>query len=119
MTRYPSYKKFLEAKENVISEIVRDMCAVGVMPPAKSEARRKVTDLILEADDKDDIIPEGVPSRSKLGDLYELGNHRVLCGDSTQQEAVLRLMDGKKADMVFTDPPYGVNFEYDEYKPPK
>ena len=67
-------------------------------------------DLLIEPDKKDDEIPENVPSRSKLGDLYELGQHRVLCGDSTQQEAVLRLMDGKKADMVFTDPPYNVNY---------
>ena len=65
-------------------------------------------DLIIEADENDDVIPENVPSRSKLGDLYELGQHRVLCGDSTQQEAVLRLMDGKKADMSFTSPPYNV-----------
>jgi len=65
-------------------------------------------DLIIEPDEKDDVIPDNVPSRSKLGDLYELGQHRVLCGDSTQPEAVLRLIDGKKADMVFTDPPYGI-----------
>ena len=68
-------------------------------------------DLLIEPDEADDIIPENVPSRSKLGDLYELGSHRVLCGDSTQHEAVLRLMDGKKADMVFTDPPYNVAYE--------
>jgi DNA modification methylase len=68
-------------------------------------------DLLIEPDAKDDIIPEGVPARSKLGDLYELGQHRVLCGDSTQVEAVSGLMDGKKADMVFTDPPYGVDYD--------
>jgi DNA modification methylase len=68
-------------------------------------------DLLIEPGAKDDIIPENVPARSKLGDLYELGAHRVLCGDSTQPEAVLRLMDGKKADMVFTDPPYGMNLD--------
>ena len=65
-------------------------------------------DLLIEPDEADDVIPENVPSRSKLGDLYELGQHRVLCGDSTQPEAVLRLMDGKKADMSFTSPPYNV-----------
>lgn len=69
-------------------------------------------DLIIEPDEKDDEVPE-IPEepQSKLGDLYELGNHRVLCGDSTKIEDVERLMDGKKADMVFTDPPYGVNYE--------
>lgn len=67
-------------------------------------------DLLIEPDEKDDEVPENVPSKTKLGDLYELGQHRVLCGDSTQPEAVLRLMDGKKADMVFTDPPYNVNY---------
>jgi len=70
-------------------------------------------DLLISPDAKDDIIPENVPARSKLGDLYELGSHRVLAGDSTQQEAVSRLMDGKKADMVFTDPPYGMNLDTD------
>lgn len=68
-------------------------------------------DLLIEPDAQDDVIPEGVPARSKLGDLYELGSHRVLCGDSTQQEAVLRLMEGKKADIVVTDPPYNTGME--------
>lgn len=69
-------------------------------------------DLIIEADEKDDEVPETPEEpQSKLGDLYELGNHRVLCGDSTKTEDVERLMDGKKADMVFTDPPYGVDYD--------
>lgn len=64
-------------------------------------------DLIIEPDEKDDEVPETPEEhKSKLGDLYELGGHRVLCGDSTKVEDVERLMNGKKADMVFTDPPY-------------
>ncbi|MCK9319668.1 DNA methyltransferase [Methanoculleus sp.] len=76
-------------------------------------------DLIIESEAKDDEVPE-VPEepKSKLGDLYELGNHRVLCGDSTKEEDVERLMDGKKADMVFTDPPYGMNLDTDYSKLP-
>lgn len=70
-------------------------------------------DLIIEANEKDDEIPENVPVRSKLDNLYELGQHRILCGDSTQKKAVLKLMNGKKADMVFTDPPYGMNLDAD------
>jgi len=65
-------------------------------------------DLLIEPDEKDDIIPENPPAISELGDLYELGKHRVLCGDSTKIEDVERLMDGKKADMVFQSPPYNV-----------
>jgi DNA modification methylase len=58
-----------------------------------------------------DNVPE-VPEEpvSKPGDVWLLGNHRVMCGDSTDVLAVERLMDGKKADMVFTDPPYNVAF---------
>lgn len=67
-------------------------------------------DLIIEPDEKDDVIPEVKENKSKLGDLYELGKHRVLCGDSTKREDVERLMAGAKADMVFTDPPYNVDY---------
>ena len=74
-------------------------------------------DLLIEADEADDIVP-GVPDtpQSVLGDLYELGEHRVLCGDSTSIDDVEKLMDGKKADMVFTDPPYGMNLDTDYSK---
>ena len=49
--------------------------------------------------------------KSKLGDLYQLGEHRLVCGDSTDPAVIDRLMDGVKADMVFTDPPYGMKKE--------
>lgn len=59
----------------------------------------------------EDAVPE-VPEepKTKLGDIYQLGNHRLMCGDSTSIDAVEKLMDGQKADMVFTDPPYGVSY---------
>ena len=49
-------------------------------------------------------------AKSKIGDIYKLGEHRLMCGDCTKREDVELLMDGKKADMVFTDPPYGVDY---------
>lgn len=63
----------------------------------------------------EDAVPD-VPEEpiSKLGDIYILGNHRVMCGDSTDPASVSILMDGQKADMVFTDPPYGVNYSEKE-----
>lgn len=56
-------------------------------------------------------VDEDAEPITKLGDIWQLGRHRLLCADSTDKEAVELLMDGKKADMVMTDPPYGINAE--------
>jgi len=60
----------------------------------------------------EDAVPE-IPEepKTKLGDVWILGNHRLMCGDSTSIDAVEALMNGQKADMVFTDPPYGYKYE--------
>ena len=66
---------------------------------------------VLEAEEDDfDATPPEEP-KTVLGDLYEIGDHRLLCGDSTDSDQVEKLMNGEKADMVFTDPPYGVDYE--------
>ena len=57
---------------------------------------------------EDDEIPEVEEAITKQGDIWILGDHRLLCGDATKKEDVDILMDGKKADMVFTDPPYAL-----------
>lgn len=56
----------------------------------------------------DDDIPEDVESVCKLGDLWKLGNHRLLCGDSTKKENIELLLDGNISDILFTSPPYNV-----------
>jgi len=61
----------------------------------------------------DDAVPEPTESICRRGDLWSLGNHRLLCGDATKKEDVEKLMGGEKADMVFTDPPYGMNLDTD------
>ena len=60
-------------------------------------------------DDYDEPLPEN--PKSKLGDIYKLGRHRLMCGDSTNPDMVKELMGGELADMLLTDPPYGVDYE--------
>ena len=73
-------------------------------------------DIDLNLDDEEtEIVEDEVPDipnepKAKLGDIYQLGNHRLMCGDSTSENDVSKLMNGIKADMVFTDPPYGVSY---------
>ena len=61
----------------------------------------------------EDEVPEEVETRCKLGDIWQLGKHRLICGDSTDPAVIDRLMDGVKADMVLSDPPYGMNLDTD------
>lgn len=66
-----------------------------------------------ESEVVEDEVPEEVETRCKRGDIWKLGNHRLMCGDSTIISDVEKLMNGQKADMVFTDPPYGMKKEAD------
>ena len=75
----------------------------------------ELDELFKQDEEEKEIIEDEVPEvpeepKAKLGDIYQLGNHRLMCGDSTKQEDVDKLMNGVKADLVFTDPPYNIAY---------
>lgn len=72
----------------------------------------EIDDIEEAKDVKEDEAPEvkDEEPKAKMGDIYQLGRHRLMCGDSTNQQDVEKLMNGNKADMAFTDPPYGVSY---------
>ena len=61
----------------------------------------------------EDEVPEEVEPVCKKGEIWQLGEHRLMCGDSTSADDVAKLMNGERADLVFTDPPYGMNLDTD------
>ena len=71
----------------------------------------EITEEVIE--DEAPEVDEDTEPIAKLGDIWQLGRHRLMCGDSTDKATVELLMDGKKADMVFTDPPYGMRLDTD------
>jgi len=76
----------------------------------EDEISRILDQTLDDGDDEEEPIDETTEARSKLGEVYELGSHRLICGDSTDPEIYRTLLGKEKADMIFTDPPYNVNY---------
>ena len=72
-------------------------------------------DIDLDLNEEQEIVEDEVPDvpeepKAKLGDIYQLGNHRLMCGDSTNKSNIEKLLDGNKVDLLFTDPPYNMHY---------
>lgn len=83
-----------------------DLSLTGFSEKELKEFTVEVVDGLTEEDAVPELLEE---PKTKLGDIYKLGNHRLMCGDSTSIDAVEKLLNGVKIDLVHTDPPYGIN----------
>jgi DNA modification methylase len=91
----------------LFAELSNQTRLIGVLGHFRSMPHDGLTD--------PDAIPTDVPTRTKHGDLWLLGEHRLLCGDSTNAEDVTRLMNGQNAALMATDPPYLVDYQGDNH----
>lgn len=93
----------------IIAELKGDDVLTGF---SETETSKILDNMMSPFDLEDDEDEEELPDEpiSKPGEIYELGQHRLICGDSTKPETYEKLLGGLKADMIFTDPPYNVNY---------
>lgn len=101
--------------EDALAQELRDLWAVDFDLELTGLPLSEIEDLLETIDGSDegdlDALPEAGPCVSQPGDLWQLGQHRLLCGDATSHVDMARLMEGAEADLVWTDPPYNVNYE--------
>lgn len=104
--------------EELLVELLKDLEAAdfdlkltGFDPPEIDELFNNLDDQEIKEDDFDVEEALKEPTKTKKGDLWLLGRHRLICGDSTDSQVYKLLMDGKKANLVVTDPPYNVAYE--------
>lgn len=90
----------LSAQLLELNEADFDIEALGFEMPQQIEMENK----------EEDALPERTETRAQLGDLWQLGDHKVYCGSSLDEDSYAKLMGTEKADMVWTDPPYGVSY---------
>lgn len=108
--------EFAEWDYNLLAEEFSDLAMLGYDMTNTAFGKDEIngiltTEVVEDGFDVDNAVKEIVQPKSKVGDVFLLGQHRVMCGDCTILNNVDILMAGEKADMIFTDPPYNVNYE--------
>ena len=100
-----------EFDEGLLKNFIDDIEPLDLKLTGLDDKEISLLDDNVEVQEDEYQEPEDIEVTVKKGDVYQLGNHRLMCGDATIKEDVEKLMNGEKADMVFTDPPYGVNYQ--------
>lgn len=101
--------ELIEKVHAVVPEYVRD---AGWSDEAVADLVAKIESEQIPTELDEDEVPEPpAEPKTKLGDIWQLGRHRLMCGDSTDEIQVTKLMNGQTANMIFTDPPYGVDYK--------
>jgi DNA modification methylase len=92
-----------------LNDLMADGFALEILGFDPKELNALLEHEVVEGLTDEDAVPD-IPDepKTKLGDIYQLGNHRLMCGDSTSIDAIDKLMEGQKADLVLTDPPYSI-----------
>jgi len=101
---------------NLLAIELKDLQDLGFDLNLTGFADKELADILkpdqVEGLTDEDAIPDAPEEpKTKPGDIYQLGNHRLMCGDSTSIDAVEKLLDGQRPDMVFTDPPYNIDYQ--------
>ena len=97
----------LKVELNDLNDLDFDVSLLGFEDKEINDILADPTEGLVDEDSTPDLVEDPITVE---GDIWLLGNHRLMCGDSTSIDAVDKLMDGNKADMVFTDPPYGMSY---------
>jgi len=105
-----------EWDENKLAELMAELDAGAFDVSLTGFDMDEIEDLVAQINVPEEITEDDVPEApeepvTKPGDLWLLGRHRLLCGDSTDQTVIAKLMENQLADMIFTDPPYNVDYE--------
>ena len=95
-----------------LNDLLADGFALDILGFDPKEIAALLEPEVVEGLTDEDAVPD-VPEepKTKLGDIYQLGNHRLMCGDSSSQNDIDLLLDGDRPDMIFTDPPYNIDYQ--------
>ena len=95
-----------------LNDLLADGFALEILGFDTKELDALLEPEVMEGLTDEDAVPE-VPEepKTRLGDIYQLGNHRLMCGDSSSQNDIDKLLDGDRPDMIFTDPPYNIDYQ--------